>query len=167
LTTAVKDSLRELTNQVSVLNHHVGSRLEMRDVDLGCLDLISRHGPMAPSALARMAGLHAATVTGIIDRLERDGWVARGRDTAAADRRAVTVRALRERGGELYRLYSGMNGALDEICAGYDERELELLAGFLRRAAAAGQTASEDLATAAPPTGEGEPRSRAGRGRGR
>ena len=36
--------------------------------------------------------------TGILDRLERGGWVARDRDLA--DRRAVTVRALRGRGAD-------------------------------------------------------------------
>jgi len=55
LTTAIKESLRELSIQLSLLNHHVSGRLELNDVDLDCLDLISRHGPLSPSALARRA----------------------------------------------------------------------------------------------------------------
>jgi MarR family len=43
-----------------------------------CLDLITRHGPLSPSAPARRAGLHPATMTGILDRLERGGWVIEG-----------------------------------------------------------------------------------------
>jgi DNA-binding MarR family transcriptional regulator len=86
-------------------------------------------------------------MTGILDRLERGGWVVRDRDPDASDRRAVTVRPLRKRGADLYRLYSGMSASLDEICAGYDDAELELLAGFLRRATAAGQSAAADLAS--------------------
>jgi DNA-binding MarR family transcriptional regulator len=132
-----------LNSQLSVLNHHVGARLELRDVDLGCLDLLARHGPLSPGALARLAGLHPATMTGIVDRLERAGWVARDRDPA--DRRAVLVRPLRDRGGELFRLYAGMNAALDELCAGYSDEELALLADFLRRATTAGQAASDAL----------------------
>jgi hypothetical protein len=54
-----------------------------------------------------------ATMTGIIDRLERGGWVARDRGTA--DRRAVLIRALRDRNSELLHLYSGMNTSLDQI----------------------------------------------------
>src|SRR5262252_2323959 len=118
LTTGIRESLRELNGQLSLLNHQVGARLELRDGDLACLDLIDRYGPLSPSALARRAGLHPATMTGILDRLERAGWVARERDPGAADRRAVVVRTLRERGAELFRLYSGMNSAMDEICAG-------------------------------------------------
>jgi DNA-binding MarR family transcriptional regulator len=144
LTTAIKESLRDLRVQLALLNHRVGGYLELRDVDLDCLDLIGRHGPISPSALARRAGLHPATMTGILDRLERGGWVARGRDPS--DRRAITVHARRDRAGELYRLYAGMNRSMDEICAGYSEAELELLADFLRRTTDAGRGATQDLA---------------------
>src|SRR5215475_8990826 len=113
---SIKDSLRDLGNQLSLLNHHVGARLDLRDVDLDCLDLISRYGPLSPTALARRAGLHPATMTGILDRLQRAGWVVRERDPDAPDRRAVAVRALRDRNAELYRLYSGMNDSMDRIC---------------------------------------------------
>jgi DNA-binding MarR family transcriptional regulator len=144
LTTAIKESLRELAIQLSLLNHHVSAHLALNDVDLDCLDLINRHGPLSPSALARLAGLHPATITGILDRLERGGWVTRDRDPS--DRRAVAIRALRGRNAELIGLYAGMNASMDEICAGYTGAELELLAGFLRRTAAAGQAATDELA---------------------
>jgi len=144
LSAAIKEALRELSIQLSLLNHHVGARVELKDVDLDCLDLISRTGPLSPSALARRAGLHPATMTGIIDRLERGGWVARDRGTS--DRRAVLIRALRDRNSELLHLYSGMNTSVDQICAGYSDAELHLLADFLRRTAHAGRTATDELA---------------------
>jgi DNA-binding MarR family transcriptional regulator len=147
LTRAIKESLRDLGAQLSLLNHRVGTRVELKDADLECLDLITRYGPLSPSALARRAGLHPATMTGILDRLERGGWIDRGRDPA--DRRGVVVRAARGRGAEILRLYlvdSGMNTAIDQICAGYDDEDLQLLAGFLRRTAEAAHTAAERLA---------------------
>jgi DNA-binding MarR family transcriptional regulator len=144
LSAAIKDSLRDLSNQLSLLNHHVGVHVDLKDVDLDCLDLIARHGPLSPSTLARRAGLHPATMTGILDRLERGGWVARDRDPS--DRRAVVIRALRDRNAELFRLYSGMNAAMDQICAAYGQTELELLADFLRRTTNAGRDATDQLA---------------------
>ena len=144
LSAAIKEALRELSIQLSLLNHHVGARVELKDVDLDCLDLINRNGPLSPSAIARRAGLHPATMTGIIDRLERGGWVARDRGTS--DRRAVLIRALRDRNSELLHLYSGMNTSVDQICAEYSDAELRLLTDFLRRTADAGRTATDELA---------------------
>jgi DNA-binding MarR family transcriptional regulator len=82
-------------------------------------------------------------MTGILDRLEQRGWIARDRDRS--DRRAVVVRANRGRAAEILRLYSGMNTAMDRICARYGESELELLADFLRRTADAGRNATNEL----------------------
>jgi DNA-binding MarR family transcriptional regulator len=145
LTAEIKDSLRALSNQLSLLNHQVGAQLDLKDVDIDCLELITRHGPMSPSALSRRTGLHPATITGILDRLQRGGWVTRERDPDATDRRAVTVRALRDRNKEMFKLYSGMNGTMDKICGGYAETELELLAKFLRSTTDAGRDATTEL----------------------
>lgn len=156
----IRDRLRVVQGQLSLLNHAVSTRLELRDVDLDCLDLIQQHGPISPSQLASMAGLHPATLTGILDRLQRGGWALRERDPEAPDRRGVTVRMCPDRAGEVFQLYRGMLTALDEICAGYTAEQLELLAGFLDRLATAGHRATEDLTTDTGPPGP-DPRVRA------
>jgi DNA-binding MarR family transcriptional regulator len=147
LNRAIKESLRDLGAQLSLLNHSVGVRLDLKAADLQCLDLITRYGPLSPSALAQRAGLHPATLTGILDRLERGGWIDRHRHPS--DRRGVVLRAAAGRGAEVLRLYlvdSGMNIAMDQICANYDDEELELLDGFLRSTADASRTAAQRLA---------------------
>src|SRR5437588_10690388 len=145
LTSSIKQSLRALSIQLSLLNHQVGAHVGLNDVDLDCLDLVARHGPLSPSALAQRAALHPATLTGILDRLERGGWVVRERDPS--DRRAVVVRALRDRNAELVGLYSGMNSSMNEICGSYSVAELAVLADFLRRTVEAGQGATDKLAS--------------------
>jgi len=145
LITSVKDSLRELNNQLSLFNRQVGQHVALKDVDYDCLELLNRRGPLTPSALARLAGLHPATVTGILDRLQRGGWVARERDADAPDRRAVTVRSLHDRNAELFVLFAGMNSSMDGICADYSDKELELIAGFLDRTTSAGRDATDEL----------------------
>ena len=145
LKAAVKESMRELSVQLSLLNAQVSAHLKLKEADIDCLDVITRYEPISPSALARRTGLHPATLTGILDRLERGGFV--GRERNPADRRAVLIRARRERGAEIYRLYAGMNGAMDGILGRYAEAELEVLADFLRRTVQAGHVATVTLAT--------------------
>lgn len=143
---AVKEALRDLNIQLSLLNRQFGVHADLKDADWNCLDLLNRHGPLSPSALARKAGLHPATMTGILDRLQHGGWITRERDPDGTDRRAVTVRARRERNPELYRLFSGMNAQMDQLCEQYTDAELELIAGFLRRTTDAGHKATDELA---------------------
>ena len=145
LTTSIKDSLRAVNLQLSLLSHQIGAGLGLKDADFDCLELIARQGPLSPTAIARRTGLHAATVTGILDRLERDGWVARERDPA--DRRGIVVRALRDRSREVYERFAGMNAAMDRLCGGYSETDLAVIGDFLRRTADAGRTETDAVAT--------------------
>jgi DNA-binding MarR family transcriptional regulator len=139
----IRNALRELRIQLALLNYSVGSQVELKDIDLDCLDVLDTSGPLSPSALARRAGLHPATMTGILDRLERGGWIVRERDRS--DRRAVVVRVLPDRYADLLRLYSGMSRSMNRLLAGYSEEELETIADFLRRTVDAGREATAEL----------------------
>jgi DNA-binding MarR family transcriptional regulator len=140
----VTELLRELTVQLHLLNHQVSDRIGLQHVDLECLDLISRTGPLTPSALARSADLHPATVTGVADRLENGGWIRR--EKVPADRRAVLLVADAERAVQIMRLYQPLRDAVEGICADFAPAQLETIAAFLARAAAAGRLATDDLA---------------------
>jgi DNA-binding MarR family transcriptional regulator len=144
LTNRIKEGVRELNAQLTLLNHHVGAHLDLRDADLECLDMVSRYGPMGPTALARRAGLHPATLTGVLDRLERGGWVVRTPNPS--DRRAILVQVVKEKEAEIAYLFSGLNHAMDGVCAGYEDAELVMIADFLQRSAEAGRGATDQLA---------------------
>lgn len=143
---AIRDALRQMNSQLSLLTHRIGGHLDMRSADFQCLDLIDIHGPLSAIALARLAGLHPATMTGIIDRLERGGWIKRERDPD--DRRSVILHPVRGRQADVLRLTAGMSAELAKICAEYTDEELELIAGFLRRTAEAGRIAIAHLDSA-------------------
>jgi DNA-binding MarR family transcriptional regulator len=147
-TSEIRESLRQLRIQLSLLNYRVGSQLELRDVDLDCLDIIDASGPLSPSALARRAGVHPATMTGVLDRLERGGWITRERDPS--DRRAVVVKAARDRYAELMRRYAPMNRAMNKLLTTYTDNQLETIADFLKRTVEAGRAATDELAATAP-----------------
>lgn len=146
----VKHSLRGLRSSLGVLNHEVGERVSLKGADLDCLDVIGLHGPLTPSELSRLTGTHPATLTGVLDRLERGGWIERERDPAAPDRRRVEVRALPGRARELAGHLAGMNAAMDDVCARFSAAELELIAEFIAETATAGRVAAETLRTPSP-----------------
>ena len=139
----IRTALRDVSAQLSLLTHRISGHLDLKDTDLQCLDLIDAQGPLSPSMLAKLAGLHPATMTGVIDRLERGGWITRERDPV--DRRGVLLRALRGRRQDVLRLASGMNAEMARICAGYEDRDLHTIASFLRQTATAGRTAITQL----------------------
>ncbi|WP_020518864.1 MarR family transcriptional regulator [Catelliglobosispora koreensis] len=139
----IRDSLRELGLQLALLNFQVSNRLKLNPGDLNCLDIIGRHGPLSPSTLTRLSGMHPATMTGVLDRLEKAGWINRERDPN--DRRAVLVSAVKGRGAEVLKLYSGMNTSVAAISASYSEAELAVLADFLQRCKDAAEEAIDEL----------------------
>jgi DNA-binding MarR family transcriptional regulator len=143
LNRAIRDALRDLGGELSLLNQRISGHLDLKGTDLQCLDLIDRHGPLSPSSLARLAGLHPATMTGVIDRLERGGWIIRERDPS--DRRGVVLQPVPGRRADVLRLASGMNAEVAKICADYSSDDLELIATFLRRTADAGRIAGAQL----------------------
>jgi DNA-binding MarR family transcriptional regulator len=141
---AVLSGLRDLRVELAVLNHRVGKRVRLRDLDFDCLDIISRQGPISPSALAGRLGVHLATMTGVLDRLEQGGWVTR--DRAPGDRRAVVLAAPPERQRQVFAEFNGMNIRMGQILAGYSDDQLDTIADFLHRTTAAGRASSDEIA---------------------
>lgn len=84
-----------------------------------------------PSRLADKAALDRPTTTGLLDRLERDGWIERRLD--ASDRRTLRVhltpRALQER-SRILSIYEDINGRFLER---FSKQEWELFQRLLRR----------------------------------
>jgi DNA-binding MarR family transcriptional regulator len=136
--------MRELRIELALLNHRVGSRVQLRDLDFDCLDVISRHGPISPTALAGRVGVHLATMTGVLDRLEKGGWISR--DRASDDRRAVVLASPPDRQREIFAQFGGMNSRMGQILAGYTDDQVDTIIDFLHRAADAGRVSADEVA---------------------
>jgi DNA-binding MarR family transcriptional regulator len=135
--------LRRLSQELHRLNDAVGSHIDLLPGDLGVLDLIDREGPISPREVSQLTGIHPATLTGVLDRLERGGWATRQPDPI--DRRKTVLETIPDRGGELFRLYAPMSQALAAICAGYSSQELAVIVDFVEKAAAAGERATRQV----------------------
>ncbi|ACU76402.1 transcriptional regulator, MarR family [Catenulispora acidiphila DSM 44928] len=125
----ITDTFREMSVVMTVLNLRAGEQVGLRDVEMKALDVLMRDGAMSAKALGQRLGMHPATMTGILDKLEKSGWVVRER--SPEDRRVVLIQPVRERVGEVVRLFAGMNGTAIELLDRYDTEQLETILGFM------------------------------------
>ncbi|MBN6033912.1 MarR family winged helix-turn-helix transcriptional regulator [Amycolatopsis sp. 195334CR] len=86
-------------------------------------------GPVGMTELSRILHLEKSSLTGLVDRVERRGLVARVRDDH--DRRACQIQ-LTETGAELgERAHNDVVDRLDELTAGMPAEQRELVAAAL------------------------------------
>lgn len=154
----------------------LAARLGLNPTDLRCLTLLEQHGAVTAGRLAELTGLTSGAVTGLVDRLERAGFVRRVRDEA--DRRQVKVEAAREKAEVLQDALAPLHRALAELGARFSEAELERVvellragagvlqgqAAALREAGAGGEAAQAEGLTQAPLAGATRGRLRFGSG---
>ncbi|MGO8964810.1 MAG: MarR family winged helix-turn-helix transcriptional regulator [Mycobacterium sp.] len=142
LADALRNELRQLRIELSIATRRVAAATGLNDSDLDVLDVLARYGAQSPTSLARRMGIHPATMTGVLTRLETAGWVVRRPDVS--DRRSVQV----EPSGfdRLTALYREANERLDEIAAQLTPEAGEVILDYLGRVCAAVHEASTRLA---------------------
>jgi DNA-binding MarR family transcriptional regulator len=131
---ALQLQMREVSAQAVMVSQTVADLVGVNSTDLDCADFLNIHGPMTAGELARRSGLTTGAITGVIDRLERKGWVVRERDPN--DRRKVIVRSIQgeDFAREAYKIYKPLIDLMDEVTAQFTDEELEAILRFLRLA---------------------------------
>lgn len=125
---------RALGNSSAMLNHAVAERLGIHATDWECVSLLNEALPSALTAgqIAELTGLSTGAVTGVIDRLEAAGFVARERDPA--DRRRVIVRLDGTKMVSVMPLFAGMLADMMALHDRYTDDELDRFAELLNTA---------------------------------
>lgn len=129
----------------------VADRLNLNATDHKCLDMIWRchetssgEECMTPGQLARETKLTTGAVTGVLDRLEQAGYVAREHDPA--DRRRIIVRPVPERiKADVWPLFVWLSSEFEKLCSEFTEEELRRMIEFARRTQELLQDATEHL----------------------
>ena len=113
------------------------------------LDLLERDGPLTAGELGEHIGLAPASITGLVDRLERKGLARRAR--SPRDGRRVLLEVNAEKSEEKAALLGELQGEMERLFAGYTVKQLETIYHFLTEAARI-QKASTDKLAALNPT---------------
>jgi DNA-binding MarR family transcriptional regulator len=117
-----------------LLVHAIAQHIGLSAVEFECWSLISQHGPFTAGELAKRCRITTGGMTGMIDRLERRGYVQRRADPS--DRRRVLVESVKNdqvkkamaKGQELYApLQKSFNG----LIASYSDEQLAFIISFM------------------------------------
>ncbi|MDR9780832.1 MarR family winged helix-turn-helix transcriptional regulator [Rhizobium redzepovicii] len=136
---AVMASMRRASAMGVLISNTVAAKVGVSPVDLECLDYIVEHGEVTAGQISTRSGLTTGAVTGLIDRLEKAGFVKR--KPSESDRRKVFVVAERESISRIEAFYEPVVEAMQKTVSAYTPAELDLIARFLDQASSASEAA--------------------------
>jgi DNA-binding MarR family transcriptional regulator len=90
--------IRKLVRARELYTKELIKKYQLSASQLHCILVLNEMGPLPPSKIAQHIMVNSSTVTGVIDRLEKKGFLERMRNSK--DRRVITI-ALTEKGKEL------------------------------------------------------------------
>ena len=130
---AIIEKRREMSTETIMFHQAVADVLGLHITDHKCLDLIRQYGAMPAGRLAELTGLTTGAVTGIIDRLEKDGYVRRANDPK--DRRRTIVEPVRNKKWErkIEAIFIPFHERMHKLLSSYSDSELAFLLDVLTK----------------------------------
>jgi DNA-binding MarR family transcriptional regulator len=122
---------REHSDATVLFHMVVAERLGLNPTDEKAMSILQRLGPLSAGDIAEHTGLATASVTDLIDRLEKRGFVRRVRDPA--DRRRVMVEPSAARVAEAEPLFRATAASLARLLEGFSTEELRIITEFMQR----------------------------------
>ena len=121
----------------------IAAKLDLGASETKTLDLLERHGALTAKELAEHSGLAPASVTGLVDRLERKGFVRRVKHPT--DKRRVLVEPRPERLAEIAPMFEDWGREVHELYEEFSTEELETITRFLTGATSRQRAATRRL----------------------
>ena len=144
LVRSIVDQARRSSTRSVLLHAVIAERLGLNPSDHKCADLLTAEaGVSTPGRMAELTGLSTGAITGVLDRLERAGFVVREPDPN--DRRRTLVRLTPERMPNMHRIFAPLSEGMERICANYTAAELSLILRFMRESYEMSVLAAEEV----------------------
>ncbi|MFB9391728.1 MarR family winged helix-turn-helix transcriptional regulator [Streptomyces coeruleoprunus] len=124
---------RAHSNAAVMYHAAISARVGLTAVEEKTLDLLQRSGPLSAGELRELTGLAPASVTGLVDRLERKGFARRVKDPG--DGRRVNVEVAPGVEDRFTPLFAAFADRLAGLYADYSDAELSVILDFLHRSA--------------------------------
>jgi DNA-binding MarR family transcriptional regulator len=124
----LENAMRRVSSQGAMFAKTVADRAGISSADMDCIDFVNVEGRMTAGRLAELTGLTTGAITGVVDRLEKAGFVRRERDET--DRRKVFIVPVAERMMEMGRPFELVRRVMQKQCDAYSEAELNFLVRY-------------------------------------
>jgi DNA-binding MarR family transcriptional regulator len=121
----LENAMRKSSAQGTMFAKAVAEQAGISSSDMDCMDFLNMEGRMTAGRLAELTGLTTGAITGVVDRLEKAGFVRRER--GESDRRKVFIALVPQRLMEIGSLYVLLQRAMQKQSDGYTDAELKLL----------------------------------------
>ncbi|KAA2262946.1 MarR family transcriptional regulator [Solihabitans fulvus] len=120
---------REGSTYTVMFHARIAEQMGLSGTDHKCLDLAMRSPePLTAGQIAERSGLSTGAVTGVIDRLERAGFVRRVRDPH--DRRKVLVEVAKFDEKKYAHLFEGLVTNLERVLSQFTPEEWDVIARY-------------------------------------
>jgi DNA-binding MarR family transcriptional regulator len=127
----LNDGMRQMSTWTVLFHSAIAEQVGLNVTDHKCLDILYQHGSLAAGQLADITGLTTGAITGVIDRLEKAGYVRRERDPN--DRRRVIVQPVLEKAAhDLGPFFAHFQERYFPLLENYQVDELSLLTRFFQ-----------------------------------
>ncbi|MEC0173533.1 MarR family transcriptional regulator [Paenibacillus favisporus] len=120
--------MRKLGTRTVLYQQHVASSLGLSNTDLKSVDILWETGPITAGELSKITGLSTGTVTALIDRLEKAGYVRREQDPS--DRRRVMIVPDYFARDEVRETFKPLHDSVVRLGSSYTAEQIELLIDF-------------------------------------
>ena len=124
--------MRAFDASLDLLDASVAGALGISRSDLRAMELVSRHGHLTCGELATQLRLTTGSVTTLVDRMERLGYLRRRNHPA--DRRKVVVELTAKGRERERRVYGPLAREAVKTLSRYDGRDLAVIRDFLQTA---------------------------------
>lgn len=143
---ALYRAMLDLRIEFDILTEKVAKAAGVNPRDLGVLDVLHSEGPSTPKELADRTGIHPATLTAILIRLERACRITRHANPA--DSRSTHIVITSETVAELDGYYAAVNHALQARLDTMTETTQLTIAEFLHDVGKIAREYRDDTTTA-------------------
>ncbi len=133
LIAALMFASREYSTAAVMFHNAVAQRFGLSVSDLKTLDILQRRGALTAGEIAVHTSLATASVTSLIDRLQKKGLIRRVHDQG--DRRRVVVKLTPKLEETIAPLFKSLNRRMLTRFKSYNDGEVALIRGFLTQGA--------------------------------